>query len=158
MKLLIPFIFFLFQNENYKKRDKNKCKIIPKNAIQLYGIEHKKIYNLFMRAIKEYAKYGVTVNISQYDLFHFHYCKNNIIIFHCKEYPKNSNWNLGYCQIGSDITMKNFDKRNLLFDLNLGIFYIDENTNGLLYKDCESSIDYYIDPITFNTYYIIRLN
>ena len=149
IKLFISFILIFIQQNR-----KNKCKIIPENAIQLFNEEQQTVKTLFMRAVEEYAKNGIKVKISQYDLFHYHHCKNNIIIFHCKEYPNNSNWNLGYCQIGSDITMKNFDKRNLIYDLNLGIFYIGENTNNLLYQDCESFRDYYINPNTYHTYYV----
>lgn len=136
---------------NEKKRE---CILIPSNKILLKGSGHNKIYNLFIQAVKEYKKFGVNVKISQYDLFHFHKCKNGLLVFHCKEYPNNKKWNLGYCQKNSNVSMLNFNKRNLVFDPKTNIYSLKENTPGLLYYDYFSIIDYYIDPITLKTYYV----
>ena len=106
-------------NEIKQRKISNKCKLIPKEAKFIEGKESEFIKKLFVKAVKEYKKNNIDVKISQYDLFHCHKCDdNNRIIFHAKEYPENKNWNLGYCQIDSDVSMKDFNKRNL-------VYYID---------------------------------
>jgi len=153
---LILFYFILKKSIfNIKKRlFISKCKVIPDNAIKLYDFEHNETLNFFNCAIKEYKNHGLNIKISKYDLFHYHICKSNIIIFHCMEYPKDYHSNLGYCQAESNLkyNKKDFLKRNLVYDLQEKKYYLGKNTGNFVYMDCSLIEDRYIDPDNFNTY------
>ncbi|VVU94299.1 hypothetical protein CPAV1605_19 [seawater metagenome] len=148
---LIPLVILISNTQQ-----KRKCVLIPEESIELKGYEHYNIKNLFLKAIGEYKKNGVEVEISQYDLFHCHHCSNNTIVFHAKEHPNHKAWPLGYCQIGSKLSLKNFDKRNLVYCLKTDTFKILPHTPGLLFLDCKKIlIEYFIDPNTHKTYKLL---
>ena len=105
---------------------------------------------IFLSIVKYYNNHNIPVSISQWDLFHFHICEKEIV-FHSMEYPSDIP-NLGFCQKNSPITTKFFNKRNLVYDLKQKKLYFAKNTKNLLYYDCNSLEDRYIDPHTFKTY------
>jgi hypothetical protein len=147
--LIIPTLLILAIINN--KRDRYKCEIIPVDAIEIKYDNGINIHSLFMKAINKYKNNGLNVKISQYDLFHCHVCHNEDIVFHAKEYPKGKH-NLGFCQEGSTLSWKNFDKRNLVFNKNLNKWYFKKHTDKLLYYDCNIKKEYFIDPNSNKTY------
>ena len=137
-------------NKRNFKIIKNKCKIIPDNAILLNKYQDLITKLLFIKALKFYIKNNIEVNISQWDLFHLHINENKIV-FHSMEYPKEIP-NLGYCQLNSNVSLKNFSKRNLVYNLKRNKLYFKKNSKGLLYYDINSYEDRFIDPISSKTY------
>ena len=148
--LIIPTLLILTIINN--KSGRHKCKLIPDDAHEIEEENGLNIYRLFMQAVNEYKKNGLNVKISQYDLFHCHVCHNEEIVFHAREYPKGK-YNLGYCQEGSNLSWKNFNKRNLVYNKNFNRWYLKKHTPHLLYYDCNIKKEYFIDPYSKKTYF-----
>ena len=127
-----------------------KCNLIPDGAILLKNYQDLLTKILFLKLLIFYKKNNIKVDISQWDLFHFH-INNNEIVFHSMEYPKDIG-NLGYCQKNSNVVSTNFNKRNLVYNIKENKLYFEENSKNKLYYDIESFEDRYIDPINLQTY------
>jgi hypothetical protein len=100
----------------------------------------KKITSLF----EDYIAMVPGVEISSFNLFHCHFIFSTtkkseiILLFHAFEYPKDSPTNLGYCQIGSNVSLHNpnYKKRNAICVLDIDL--LDQN-NQLQIINCPSN-------------------
>ncbi|VVU94463.1 hypothetical protein CPAV1605_185 [seawater metagenome] len=135
----------------YPQADMNctRCKVIPEEAKKVNSKDSDKYRLLSLKAWRLYNS-QFKVDISQFDFFHFHICLDNSIRCHALEYPKDYPANLGHFQKNSNVSMTNFDKRNLMVEN--GKFKFVKHTPGLSYADCQAKLTIYIDPYTFNVY------
>jgi hypothetical protein len=107
---------------------------------------------------KKYTELIPGVQISPFNLFHCHFIfspssyggSRNLpiinLLFHAFEYPNDSLANLGFCQIGSNISCKqgNYRKRNALYTFDLSTFNEgkekrEKREKSLKILDCQPS-------------------
>ncbi|EPS61985.1 hypothetical protein M569_12807, partial [Genlisea aurea] len=117
---------------------------------------------LFETIVDRGPNVGLNVSLSRYDLFHGHLflAKNTSrlgILFHAKEYPAYDkqafSFNMGYCQMGSNVAFDDDDSMNLRNILWLAplpssdssstnswlapgvLVVLDANPDGIIYRD-----------------------
>ena len=115
-------------NTQYPQVLFGKCQLSNR---QVYKFIKKELEAKIVSIFQKYVTQIDGVQISPYNLFHCHViaagqAEKLVLLFHAFEYPADGGSNLGYCQVGSNVSMhaKNFKKRNVLYDMTTDEFKI----------------------------------